>query len=1169
MSVVDAALGALAALFGGGVPVRGRVVDEIGDALVGASVRALAIGPFAGHELARTSSDASGAFVLCPAQADGFAIVVEAAGARAQLMQTTARADVGEIRLLTPLLLTATVGDGGDNRPRDLRRVQDRLHRLGRLSAADVAAETVILDGVPPLTPGPRLLAALAEHLAACLGRRPPRLCLEPDSPWTRALAEQPPFPPLTLALSAPVGALPGADAPTGNNAADFARVQDRLRQLGLLRPADHAAEAVERSASAPIDPATRPLTLTAIARFEREVAGSSLRAIVPGTPGARLLDDPPCYGRPALAVVDTVGAGGSNRADDVRCVQDRLLLLGHLAAADHAAERPAADVAATVAEATLPRTIAAIAALREARLGEAAPATGLLDPVDAALRRLEEPLPLQLAATVGGGPPAAAANRPADVRRLQDRLRFLGLLAENEHAAECVDAAGSARIDLATRPRTLAALAAAQLLRRPLSLASPVGRGQVNAVAGVRAVQERCHALGVLSDADFAREKVDADSGGVADDAALGSTFEAIEALRQQLLGLPAAQPDAPWTATASIAPGDETEALLRDPLFFGRGRLQLGASVGAGGWNFPADVRAVQDRLRQLRLLSPAEHAAEAADAQQRARVPEQALPATCAAIGRLRTALLGETASPLARIEPRSPALQALDDRLGALRCPLALSGSVGWDGANAPADVIKVLDRLHGLGFLAAADHALETGAARATAAGSAVRGSDMAMGISAIGRWQQVVLDTIAVPCVVPWTPLLFSLARPSLPRPQTLALGASVGRTGANHAADVRRVQDRLFELGVLDGAGYFAERADPAAAGALPDAALAATIDAILRWQQGAAGNAVAPPDGRVDAGGHAQRVLEDPSYGTPTAPNPACALAVAGPARPQFALSPLRRIALAIEQGEGGSASGEIPALLRNASRTPASFGRAQVIGGTCIDMLNSHPALAAHYGLDAARVAALAAISTRTRDLVDDIQGQVAAGWSEATLQTRIDAYVLANGASVRIDCGLSPDDIAHIFRSAQLRRHLLALAGTDATAVLFNAATHPAAAANLAGLQLTLADVNSYRQRPANHGEHRAGFITRALFHAADGQAVRNALSDDSGSRLGRLVVEINWNRTAGLANADDRAQLTAYLHNHGGDPATLIANWNTVTSDDYVIRTKARYDAIPP
>lgn len=1170
MTVADQVLSALASIGGGSVPVCGRVADEIGDPVPAALVRALAVGAFAGHERSRAETDAAGVFALPGLSSGGFVIVVEALGSEARLALAAPRADVGTIRLLPPLRLTASVGDGGDNRPRDLRRLQHRLLRLGRLTPDDVAAEPIDPDAAPPVAPGPRLLAALADQLASRLGRRPPRLLVEPGTPFAEAVVALPPFPTARLALAEPVGALPGAAAPSGNGAPAFARVQDRLRQLGLLRPSDHAAEAVDPAAAAPIDPATRPLTVAAIATLQRRMAGSALRAIVPGTAGARLLDDPASWGRRALALADRVGAGGANRPDDVRRVQQRLWLLGHLTSAELAAERPAAAASAALGDAALLRTIAALRAMREQRLGEAAPAPGLVDPLDAALRRLQEPAPLALRDLVAPIP-WGAANRADDVRAVQDRLLWLGLLSEADHATERVDPAAPGRIDFAVLTKTTAALADIAPLHQPFALSAAVGRGATNAAADVRAVQDRCLALRQLAEADHVRERADPDAGGVVDDAALAATFAAIEALRQRLLGLPAAQPGQPWTAQARVEPGDETEAMLRAPLFFGRAPLRLGGSVGSAGWNFPADVRAVQDRLRMLRLLAPADHAREAVDALQPQRVADGALPATCTAIARLRRALLGETGPQIERIELRSAALQSLDDPLGALRAPLPLAGSGGWDGDNAPADVLLVLDRLHGLGFLGDDDHALETGAARAAAGGAAVRDADIAVGIDAIGRWQQLMLGGVAEPCLAPWTAALHTLAWPPCPRPAELALGAAVGRGAANRGADVRVLQDRLFELGVLAAADYVAERADPAAA-TVPAAALGATIAAIEQFQRTAAGHAVVPPDGRADPGGLVQRVLRDPAYGTPTAPNPDCALAVAGPARPVFAVAALRRIALAIEQGEGGSASGETPALLRNASGTPASFGRSQVIGGTCIALLGSHPALAAHYGLDAAALAALADVAAQTAALFATVQAlqPPPAGWTEAELQAAIDAHVQAHAADVRRDCGLGPADIANVFRAMQLRRHLQALPAAQATAVLFDAATHPDAAANMAALGIGAGDADTYRRNPAFHGEHRAGFVTRALFHAVDGQAVRDALTDDSGSRLGLLLIEQNWNATAGLGLAErDRAMLTAYLHNHGGAAADLATHFATVTGDAYTQAAIARYDALPP
>jgi hypothetical protein len=271
--------------------------------------------------------------------------------------------------------------------------------------------------------------------------------------------------------------------------------------------------------------------------------------------------------------------------------------------------------------------------------------------------------------------------------------------------------------------------------------------------------------------------------------------------------------------------------------------------------------------------------------------------------------------------------------------------------------------------------------------------------------------------------------------------------------------------------------------------------------------------------------------------------------------------------RIIIAIEAEEGGVSSGEIPAILRNASGTPTSWGSAQVIGGTAVGTLSAaaNNAFAAFYGLDAPALAHLQDIRDETLALFEAITLAVAANTTEAALLTQADAYAAANADAIRADTGLGSADVVRMFRAAQLRRHLTALGVNGNEAQLMNAAAMPHAAANIAALGLTLAEVGSYLRIPLFYGEHRQGFVTRALLNAPDGQILRNALTDDSGFKIARYVIRDNWNATAAALPARDRAQLTAYLHNHGGDPVALANQLPVVAADAYVVRVMGHYD----
>ena len=148
---------------------------------------------------------------------------------------------------------------------------------------------------------------------------------------------------------------------------------------------------------------------------------------------------------------------------------------------------------------------------------------------------------------------------------------------------------------------------------------------------------------------------------------------------------------------------------------------------------------------------------------------------------------------------------------------------------------------------------------------------------------------------------------------------------------------------------------------------------------------------------------------------------------------------------------------------------------------------------------------------------------------------------------------------------MFRAAQLRRHLTALGVNGNELVLMNAGAMPHAAANIAALGLTPAEVGRYLRNPLFYGEHREGFVTRALFYSPEGQIVRNLLTDDSGRKIGRYVIRNNWSSTAAALPPRDRAQLTAYLHHHGGDAAVLANQLAAVAADPYVVRVMQRYD----
>ncbi|HEX7241917.1 MAG TPA: hypothetical protein VF263_16665, partial [Longimicrobiaceae bacterium] len=956
---------------------RGRVVDQIGEPV--AEARVEAVGPD-GEMLGGTTTLEGGSWALVIDQVPAWTLALSRGEARAAypqrptLEELTSARDLGDSVLRLPVALEGTVGADGDNLPRDVRRLQDRLQELGRLGAADVAAEPVDTAAAGPvnLLAMPRLYGALHSQLMLSLGIPFPLALIRAADPVLAAMNGSLPFPPVRLALTAPVGELPGASpAPAAiNRPADVRAVQERLLQVGFLPEAGYLAERVDPAAVpvvASVPAARLARTLAAIREFDRLVVQGSLRAVIPGRRNAQLLDEPYLFGLLPLRLRFPVGVGAPNHPADVRAVQDRLLRLGALAPAGHQAEAVAVpDPDATpppapVAETALTATLAALASFRQQRLGVAA-AAGVAELEEPTLERLNHPPRLALVDAVGepaGTPPVPAPNRAADVRALQDRLRFLGFLAEADHLRERVNPVTPPPVALAPASATVAAIRAfrQQVLGDPapaagtvpppvrigpadrppaLSLTGPVGAGKTNARADLRAVQDRLKALRFLSATDHARELVDPARTGPVAEADLASTFAALGALRRQVLRHPAAAAGQAWTAQGVVEPDDDTHRLLSNPLSWGRDPVALTGSVGFMGWNRPADVRAVQDRLLRFAVLTSAHHGTEQANPALTDRVAETALVETVAAVRRFREAFLGAAAPALARIEPAHPTLAALDNPLFALSQPIVLAGSVGAGGANARAEVRTVQDRLRDLRWLAEGDHRTE--AAAVAAGGAAVADAVIPRTIAAVRSFQERVMGA-TVPAggrIDPLDEANRLLAKPFLPPAVQIGLTGSVGAGAArNSAPDVRTVQTRLHRLGYLDTATFLTEQAAAAGAGNVAVAAIPGTVAAVRRFQRTASGGT----DGILSTGGAGERTLGDPTFTTPSTTNPHTDLREAGPAMPAFAHA-VQQIITAIEAHEAGGSTGEVPALLRNGSRTPASFGKAQMIGGTAVE-------------------------------------------------------------------------------------------------------------------------------------------------------------------------------------------------------------------------------------
>lgn len=180
---------------------------------------------------------------------------------------------------------------------------------------------------------------------------------------------------------------------------------------------------------------------------------------------------------RPPLAIAGSVGRGGRNQANDVRAVQERLVELRALDAADAATEQPAGP--GVVPESGLTRTIAAIEGFQRHQ-GIAADAK--VDLRDTTRLDLDRAIPAPTAAEYAAvaaerngisqvvsrgltiaGPVGAttAGNAPDDVRAVQRRLVELGRLRASHGEAPAPGATG--QVPSASLRATIAALRAFQ----------------------------------------------------------------------------------------------------------------------------------------------------------------------------------------------------------------------------------------------------------------------------------------------------------------------------------------------------------------------------------------------------------------------------------------------------------------------------------------------------------------------------------------------------------------------------------------------------------------------------------------------------------------------------------------------------------------------------------
>ncbi len=239
------------------------------------------------------------------------------------------------------------------------------------------------------------------------------------------------------------------------------------------------------------------------------------------------------------------------------------------------------------------------------------------------------------------------------------------------------------------------------------ITLTAGVGEGRPNNIDDVVLVQDRLHALGYLTDAGHAAETPAAGATGTIPEANLTETIAAIRAFQAEVMGMAAPdgavdagagaslrhlnravpRPTAAASAAVEAARTGITQTTVRGVTITAPVGEVSNADVIAGNGNRPADVRAVQVRLVQLRHLA-ADH---------------------------------GETPT------------------IAPVAVPIVLGEGVGSGRPNLAADVRPIQARVATLGHLEAADLAAEAPAAGAT---GALPEADLTATIAAIEAFQR-------------------------------------------------------------------------------------------------------------------------------------------------------------------------------------------------------------------------------------------------------------------------------------------------------------------------------------------------------------------------------------------------------------------------------------------
>ncbi|MFN8395999.1 MAG: hypothetical protein U0176_15285 [Bacteroidia bacterium] len=687
------------------------------------------------------------------------------------------------------------------------------------------------------------------------------------------------------------------------------------------------------------------------------------------------------------------------------------------------------------------------------------------------------------------------------------------------------------------------------------------VGVGGANLPADVRQVQSASRTLGYLSATDFQAERADTTQTAAIAETAMVRTIVAISQYMTAAFGRPG----------MLIEPNQASATFINNNPAQGLGTVAVGGDVGRGAQNNAADVRAVQQRLSALGYLQAAGLTAEGVAATATGRIADASLTQTIAAINAFNIAVAGTS---LYVIRANGREQQLLNNPPRFTRGNVSITNSVGTGGQNNVADVTAVQTRLVQLGYLTQANQTAEQPAQGAT---GAVTEAALVQTIAAMNQFQHA-MNVAQNGRVVPGDETHRQMINPTLPEKGSLNLTGSVGRGGGNARGDVRAVQERLQTIGLLSTSDYMAERVDTTQTGNIAITAIPRTQAAIEQFT----GIVVGTNDGRIDAGGRAMRLLNDPTYGSLTNFNTEANNAGAGYDF-QSSNGDINRVIRAVEQVEAGNFRGEIGAVLTNGAGVAASFGKGQVIGSTALGTLRNNRGMMDHYGLTNTMLTEMSTRATNTNTRYDAIYALVPAGGStQGQLNTAIRTYTAQNAETFVRETGLGTDDIARMFHTANMRRRIIAVnvprnnrGVVDPSVNVENEVTNLLGNAEFSGstnyLGVNRGSITTYFRNTATMGENRAAFQTKAIFNHPEGQRVRNAMTDNNGTAIGRTLVQDTYNSANGAVpgNTQNRlravAAVTAIMHNRGGSAASWAGQLQTVYTDAYVRRFLPHWD----